>query len=45
MKNKLLKLLLAALLAVASFTCIGCETTQGVGEDIEQAGEEIDEEF
>jgi len=38
MKNKLLPLLLSALCA-AFFT--GCNTTRGVGKDIEKAGDKI----
>jgi predicted small secreted protein len=38
-------LLLAALLALAVVTAVGCHTMQGVGEDIEQAGQAIQDAF
>lgn len=38
-------LLLAGLLVLAALTAVGCHTMQGVGEDIEQAGQAIQEAF
>lgn len=38
-------LLLAGLLALAAVTAVGCHTMQGVGEDIEQAGQAIQDAF
>ena len=38
-----LALTFAAFMALFSLT--GCETTEGMGEDLENAGEEVDETF
>jgi predicted small secreted protein len=38
-------LLLAGLLALAAVTATGCNTMQGVGEDLEQAGQAIQNAF
>lgn len=37
------KLTTSLILLVATFSLIGCNTIDGVGEDIEQAGENIEE--
>ncbi len=34
-------LLLGWLLAVAAFAAVGCHTMEGIGEDLEQAGQAI----
>ena len=34
-------LLLACLLALAAMTAVGCHTMEGIGEDLEQAGQAI----
>ncbi|AQT67704.1 putative small secreted protein [Anaerohalosphaera lusitana] len=43
--KKSVTILLAFLLALTALAPMGCETIQGAGEDIENAGEELDEEF
>ncbi len=38
-------LLLGCLLAMAVVTAVGCHTMEGVGEDLEQAGQAIQDAF
>ena len=39
--KKLMKLMTLALFALAAFTLVACNTVEGVGKDIEAAGEGI----
>ena len=41
MKSKLKSLALLAIAVVFAFTAVGCRTAHGFGEDMEKAGEKI----
>lgn len=43
MVSAMLRLLMVLLLGVTTVSIMGCETTKGVGRDIENVGEEIDD--